>query len=55
MLLRLNMFHLLQAASPNSIGLDIGGQNPDEIAISIISELQAVRYDKPGHKHMRKR
>jgi beta-phosphoglucomutase family hydrolase len=24
MLLRLNMFHLLQAASPNSIGLDIG-------------------------------
>jgi len=37
------------------IGLDIGGQNPDEIAISIISELQAVRYDKPGHRHMRKR
>ena len=24
MLLRLNMFHLLQAASPNSVGLDIG-------------------------------
>ena len=24
MLLRLNMFHLLQAVSPNSIGLDIG-------------------------------
>lgn len=37
------------------VGLDIGGQNPDEIAISIISELQAVRYDKQGHKHMRKR
>jgi len=37
------------------IGLDLGGQNPDEIAISIISELQAVRYRKEGHKHMRKR
>lgn len=37
------------------IGLDIGGQHPDEIAISIISELQAVRYNKEGHKHMRKR
>ncbi len=37
------------------IGLDIGGRNPDEIAISIISELQAVRYDKQDHKHMRKK
>jgi xanthine dehydrogenase accessory factor len=37
------------------IGLDIGGQSPDEIAISIISELQAIRYDKGGHKHMKKR
>ena len=37
------------------VGLDIGGQNPDEIAISIISELQAIRYGKNGHKHMRKR
>jgi xanthine dehydrogenase accessory factor len=36
------------------VGLDIGGQNPDEIAISIISELQAVRFNKKGHKHMRK-
>jgi xanthine dehydrogenase accessory factor len=36
------------------IGLDIGGQSPDEIAISIISELQAIRYGKEGHKHMRK-
>jgi xanthine dehydrogenase accessory factor len=37
------------------VGLDIGGENPDEIAISIISELQAVRYNKPGHKHLSKR
>ena len=35
------------------IGLDIGGQSPDEIAISIISELQVIRYGKEGHKHMR--
>ncbi|MCP5108399.1 MAG: XdhC family protein [bacterium] len=34
-------------------GLDIGGQNPDEIAISIISEIQAIRFKKEGHKHMR--
>jgi len=36
------------------VGLDIGGQSPDEIAISIISELQVIRYGKEGHKHMRK-
>jgi xanthine dehydrogenase accessory factor len=35
------------------VGLDLGGTTPDEIAISIISELQSVRYNKPGHKHMR--
>ena len=29
MLLRLNMFHLLQAVSPNSIGLDIAGARLD--------------------------
>ncbi|HLP62797.1 MAG TPA: XdhC family protein [Candidatus Deferrimicrobium sp.] len=37
------------------VGLDIGGGNPDEIAISIISELQAVRCNKNGHKHLRYR
>lgn len=34
------------------VGLDIGGPSPDEIAISIIAELQAIRYHKDGHKHM---
>jgi xanthine dehydrogenase accessory factor len=36
------------------VGLDIGGPSPDEIAISIIAELQAIRYGKTGHKHMRR-
>jgi xanthine dehydrogenase accessory factor len=34
------------------VGLNIGGASPDEIAISIIAELQAIRYNKNGHKHM---
>ncbi len=35
------------------IGLDIGGGSPEEIAISITSEILAVSHQKKGHKHMR--
>jgi xanthine dehydrogenase accessory factor len=34
-------------------GLDIGGTGPEEIALSLVSELQALRHSKTGHKHMR--
>ncbi|WMJ79754.1 XdhC/CoxI family protein [Clostridium sp. MB40-C1] len=34
------------------IGLDLGGDTPEEIAISILSEIQAIRYGKEGNKHM---
>jgi xanthine dehydrogenase accessory factor len=34
------------------IGLDIGGDSPEEIAISIISEIQAIRYGHLGNKHL---
>ena len=36
------------------VGLDIGGNSPDEIAISIISQIQAIRYGKTGQKHLKK-
>lgn len=35
------------------IGLDLGGGSPEEIAISIASELLAVSHQKSNHKHMR--
>ncbi len=35
------------------IGLDIGGGSPEEIAISIVSEILVVNNGKTGHKHMR--
>lgn len=30
------------------IGLDIGGETPPEIALAILSEIQAVKYNRPG-------
>lgn len=35
------------------IGLDVGGNTPEEIAISIASEMLAISHKKPGHNHMR--
>jgi xanthine dehydrogenase accessory factor len=35
------------------IGLDVGGSTPEEIAISIVSEILAVSHGKLGHNHMR--
>ena len=35
------------------IGLDTGGGSPEEIAISIASEILAVSNNKPQHNHMR--
>jgi xanthine dehydrogenase accessory factor len=37
------------------IGLDLGGGSPEEIAISISSEILALHHGKEGHKHMRER
>jgi len=36
------------------VGLDTGGDSPEEIAISITAEMLAVANDKRGHLHMRK-
>ncbi|MCK5732521.1 MAG: XdhC family protein [Tenericutes bacterium] len=35
------------------IGLDLGGGSPEEIAISISSEILAVSHNKKNHSHMR--
>jgi len=37
------------------VGLDIGGRSVDEIAISIIAEMQAIKHEKQGLLHMRDR
>ncbi len=37
------------------VGLDIGGRSVDEIAISIIAEMQAVKHEKQVLLHMRDR
>ncbi len=35
------------------IGLDLGGGSPEEIAVSIASEMLAIIHGKQGHTHMR--
>ncbi len=35
------------------IGLDLGGGSPEEIAISIVSEILAIHHNKKGQRHMR--
>ena len=35
-------------------GLDIGGRSPSEIAISIVAEIQSVKYDKEDIKNLSK-
>ncbi|MBN2540866.1 MAG: XdhC family protein [Bacilli bacterium] len=35
------------------VGLDLGGNSPEEIAISITSEILAVSHGKENHSHMR--
>ncbi|XMB72123.1 XdhC/CoxI family protein [Mycoplasmatota bacterium WC30] len=35
------------------IGLDLGGGSPEEIAISITSEILAISHNKKNHSHMR--
>jgi xanthine dehydrogenase accessory factor len=36
------------------IGLKIGGTSPEEIALSIASELQVIKYKQEGNKHARR-
>ncbi len=35
------------------IGVDTGGRSAAEIAVSIVAEIQAVRYGRTGLRHMR--
>jgi xanthine dehydrogenase accessory factor len=34
------------------VGLDIGGKAPEEIALSIAAEIQAIRYGKAQNRHL---
>ncbi|MCF7932526.1 MAG: XdhC/CoxI family protein [Acholeplasmataceae bacterium] len=35
------------------VGLDLGGGSPEEIAVSIVSEILTIYHGKTGHRHMR--
>lgn len=35
------------------IGLDLGGETPEEIALSIMAEIQAVKHGKSGTHHLK--
>ncbi|MGE5403571.1 MAG: XdhC family protein [Candidatus Saccharibacteria bacterium] len=35
-------------------GLNLGGRRPEDIALTIAAEIQAVRHGKTGHRHMGK-
>lgn len=37
------------------VGLDLGGRSVDEIAVSIIAEIQSVKYKKSGLNHMKEK
>ena len=37
------------------IGLKLGGSSPDEIALSIASEIQVIKYSQEGNKHASKK
>ena len=58
-----NFFAQLKEAVPGAdtspvympAGLDIGGTGPEEIALSIMAEMQALRFGHAGQKHMRDR
>jgi len=34
------------------VGLNIGGNTPEEIALSIAAEIQSIRYGKKGNQHL---
>ena len=36
------------------VGIDIGGSSPDEIAISIVAQMQSIRYGIKNQRHLRK-